>query len=97
MRTSEQLDAAILALIEWRAEYGLEKTDGIEFERRLREGKQGQPEIDRDEFSMCSANTQKLAEILYNHKFANLERDERITKYYPLLDRIVEWMDDFYG
>ena len=46
---------------------------------------------------MCSANTQVLAEILFNHKHANFARDERISRFYPLLDRIVEWMDDFYG
>ena len=45
---------------------------------------------------MCSENTQELAQILFDHKFANAEADYRIGKYYPLLDRVIEWMDELY-
>ena len=46
---------------------------------------------------MCSENTQVLANILFEHKFANKVVDYRVRKFYPLVDRVIEWMDEFYA
>ena len=41
---------------------------------------------------MCSENTQKLGD-LYRDFIQNNCCDDRPINYYPLLDRLVEWMD----
>ena len=45
---------------------------------------------------MCTGNTMKLAEILLQYVYQN-QYDVRVFNYYPLLDRLVDWMDDTYG
>ena len=44
---------------------------------------------------MCSDNTQELGKLYLNTRVYN-SGDTTIENMYPLLDRIVEWMDDFY-
>ena len=63
----------------------------IMFRRRL-----DQPYFPPSAYSMCSSNTQELAEILTNYVMYNC-CDDRPLNYYPLLDRITAWMDDTYG
>ena len=44
---------------------------------------------------MCSDNTKDLGKLYLNTRVYN-SGDTTIENMYPLLDRIVEWMDDFY-
>ena len=54
------------------------------------------PWFDPRYYSMCSAETQQLANILTSYITYNC-CDDRPINYYPLLDRIIEWMDTTYG
>ena len=45
---------------------------------------------------MCSSNTQDLSSI-YSTYISNNLYDMRTLNYYPLLDRIIEWLDQEYG
>jgi len=45
---------------------------------------------------MCSVNTKSLGSIYQNYIMNNVYEVRHIN-YYPLLDRIIEWMDQHYG
>ena len=47
-------------------------------------------------FAMCSEQTQNLGNIFINYIYSNC-CDDRPENFYPLLDRIVDWMDLIYG
>ena len=51
---------------------------------------------DPSEYMNCSIETQKIAETLAYYR-TSASGDVRTANYYPLLDDIVDWMDDFYG
>ena len=69
----------------WRADLGLEFP--IMFD---------QPWIDTSEWSTCSMKTQQLAEVYANYAMSKC-CDDRPMNFYPLLDRIVAWMDETYA
>ena len=54
------------------------------------------PYFPPEEYDMCSKYTQDLALIYINYIQGNCCNDE-VINFYPLLDRIVDWMDDTYG
>lgn len=86
----KDLNNPIYSLLMWRAEYGLEEI--VASRRRL----SMMPPPRREEYAMCSANTKNLVEIftIYMSQYCC---DDRPYNFYPLLDRIIEWMDTFYG
>ena len=86
---TRDFDFPINELLLWRSQYGLEAL--IAFRRQL-----AYAEVPRSEYAMCSPNTQNLAEIYTNYMY-QFCCDERPMNYYPLLDRIVEWMETEYG
>ena len=49
-----------------------------------------------EEHASCSNNTKTLADILIQYSTMD-QWDTRIERYYPLLDRLVKWLDDTYG
>ena len=55
------------------------------------------PYVDMDQFLTCSETTQKLAEIYAWSYAIGYCCDDRPMNFYPLLDRIVEWMDETYA
>lgn len=79
----------IYSLVFWRGEYGLESL--IAFRRNLRIAY-----TSPSEYSMCSPDTQNLAQILVDYRMTYC-CDDRVYNFYPLLDRIIAWMDTFYG
>ena len=90
LRTIDQVEDAIYTLYWYRVEWQLEWP--IMYRRR-----ELMPMyIDPAEYSICSENTQVLAEILTNY-MTYLCCDERAINYYPMLDNLVQWMDDTYG
>ena len=88
LRSYDQFDRAIGNLVWWRSYYGLETM--VMFRRRLDE-----PYFPPSSYQMCSANTQELAELLSNFTTYNC-CDDRPMDFYPLLDRIVAWIDATY-
>ena len=89
LETVLDFDRPIGELVVWRAGWGLETM--IEFRRRL-----DMPYYPPSEYRMCSSNTQDLAEILTNYVSFNC-CDDRPDNFYPLLNRIIAWMDTEYG
>ena len=85
----EDFSWPIHSLVWWRSGYGLE--DMIIYRRRL-----DQPQFPPDLWEECSPKTQDLAEVYSDYIIDNC-CDDRPHNFYPLLDRIVEWMDTFYG
>ena len=82
------MNAAIYALYWYRVEWNLENP--VMFRRRLIWAGPSP-----DEYAMCSANTRDLGDIYAN--IASLGCcDERPLNYYPLLDRLISWMDTTY-
>ena len=88
--TIEQVNDAIYTLFWFRADVGLEAA--IMFRRR----ELMPPYYDPTLWSMCSTKTQKLAEIYTDYMRRNC-CDDRPMNFYPLLDRIEEWINDEYG
>lgn len=88
--TEEQLNQAMSAIYWYRADLGLEFP--IMFRRRQLD----MLWYDEREWSMCSDATKDLAVLYTNYMMYNC-CDDRPMNYYPLLDRIEEWMDSFYG
>ena len=72
-------------LVSWRAVYGMEMMIAMDI-----------PYLPPQEYDMCSPNTKNLAEILINYITYNC-CDDRPYNFYPLLDRMIDWIDDFYG
>jgi hypothetical protein len=81
IRTTEAMNKAIYALYWYRVDNGLEMP--VYFD---------EPYIDPTGYAMCSANTQKLGDLYRGSILGNC-CDDRPMNFYPLLDRIVEWMD----
>ena len=52
--------------------------------------------IPSTEYAICSENTQVLANIYIENIYQG-SGDFRIDAYYPLLDRLNEWLDETYG
>lgn len=84
------MEKAFSVLYWWRASNNLELP--VDFRRRNLDI-WWSPE---SEYEMCSAETQEIASILVDYR-AGKSIDGRTLNYYPLLDRIVEWMDETYG
>ena len=84
--TEEDIDSAMYALFWYRQSAGLENyaTDNYE------------PAAGWDSYEMCTQNTQELGGI-YEQIMSNVHTDFRFANYYPLLDRLIEWMDTTYG
>ena len=85
----EDFNSPMYELVSWRASYGMETM--IAFRRRL-----AIAFTPAEEYEMCSPNTQNLAEILINYSIYSC-CDDRSYNFYPLLDRIIDWMVEFYG
>lgn len=83
--TESQLESAIDTLIYWRNQYGLEAI--VMFRRRL-----SIMWIPEDTFNMCSDSTEDLG-LIYRDAVLDNCCDSRPMNYYPLLDRIDDWMD----
>ena len=86
----DDFDTPIYELLMWRLNYDLEQI--VMFRRR----RLSIPSYPPSDYEMCSPSTQNQAEILANY-MVEYCCDDRPMNYYPLLDRIVAWMDDFYG
>ena len=86
LRTPEDVEDAVSAIYWFRNRYGLEDNyynrDATYF--------------DWNEYQSCSSNTRNLVSI-YSSYLSQNQYDYRPYQYYPLLDRIVEWMDWYYG
>ena len=83
------MEDAISVLFWWRETYGFEYS--IMFRRRL--------DIwwsDPSEYETCSEETSEIAFQLVDYR-AGGSIDGRSMNYYPLIDRIIEWMDVTYG
>ena len=52
-------------------------------------------EVDYEEYAMCSQNTQSLVNI-YAQYVQQIQWDQRVRQLYPLLYRIVDWMEKTY-
>ena len=82
-------DYPISELLFWRQRYGLE---ALVASRRRLDAPFFPPGLWRE----CTPKTQEQAEV-YTKYITDNCCDDRAYNYYPLLDRIVEWMDIFYG
>ena len=80
------IDNAISALFWYRQQAGLENFAYIHYE----------PADGWDSYEMCTENTQELGGI-YESITSKAFDDFRFSNYYPLLDRLIEWMDTTYG
>ena len=87
LRSVAMMDKAIYALFWWRFDWNLE--EALMFRRRRQLIVFYQPE---EEYEMCSEPTKEMAFTLIDYA-AGRNVDSRSQNYYPLLDRIVEWMD----
>ena len=93
MVETRDFDFLINELVKWRSHYGLEGY--IAYRRQL-----SYDEAPYSEYAMCSPNTTSLAQIYLNYACDYCRvavKDVRHLNYYPLLDRIVEWMETEYG
>ena len=86
LRTTADVESAVSTIYWFRNRYGLEdnyyNNNQIYFEW--------------SEYETCSSNTRNLVSI-YSSYLSQNQYDYRQYQYYPLLDRIVEWMDWYYG
>ena len=89
LRDIDAVKSAVYSLFWFRADLCLE--DAIAFRRRL-----DQPWFPPEEYETCSMDTQVLAQIYIYYIQDNCCNDQ-IENYYPMLDNIVEWMDETYG
>ena len=80
------MEEAIAVLFRFRANNGLESE--IAFRRVLKIAG-----IPPSKFAMCSKETVKLGDSLLEIYYDNVG-DTRPYNYYPMLDNIIEWMDD---
>ena len=87
MKDTEDIAEAISTLFYFRSYKGLE--DEVY-------GNYSDFDWDEVETYMCSSNTQDLSSI-YGTYISNNLYDMRTLNYYPLLDRIIEWLDQEYG
>ena len=77
-------------LVTWRGYHGLEVQ--IAFRRRRLD----QPYFPPDQFAMCTDDTAVQGRIFTSYITYHC-CDDRPYNFYPLLDRIVAWMDEEYG
>ena len=89
LRTVEQMNDAVNTLYWWRADYGLEHP--VMFRRQL-----SRMYLPPEAYGMCSAATRPLGDIFVDFIYGNC-CDSRPMNYYPMLDRLVDWMDSTYG
>jgi len=87
LKDTEDIAEAISTLFYFRSYKGLE--DEVY-------GNYSDFDWDEVETYMCSSNTQDLSSI-YTTYISNNLYDMRTLNYYPLLDRIIEWLDQEYG
>lgn len=91
LRTEEAVDDAVAALFWWREQNDLELSPAECRRRRLKH-----LTIDPEIYSSCSSNTQQLGDILVDYVMLG-DCDDRHLNFYPLLDRIIAWMDRKYS
>ena len=89
--TAWEVLEAVKRLTAWRSKFGLEG-----FLMGKNRWYADRPERYTYIQSMCSANTQELGKLYYLNRSDNC-CDDKAQILYPLLDRIPEWMDSFYG
>ena len=89
LRTLDQVNDAIFKLFWWRETYALEFA--VVFRRQL-----DMIYIPPLEPGMCSDQTSQLYDVYVSYVVAGC-CDSRPINYYPLLDRIIQWMDTQYG
>ena len=87
-RDIDRMEQAFSILFHFRAQLGLEAE--IAF-RRL-----SMMYIPESSYAMCSENTKTLASIYVDYMYENAG-DARPYNYYPLLDRLNEWLNEKYG
>ena len=91
IRNSDELDSAMYILYQFRYFHGLE--DRYHWGRRMLLSFEF---IEAEDYAMCSENTRELAAILASLVNSGMQ-DWRDQYYYPLLDNMVEWLDQTYG
>ena len=85
LRTEKEVESAIDELLWWRSNHGLEAM--IAYRRRL-----SVMYIPDETFDMCSSQTYQLG-LIYRNSMMDNCCDSRSINFYPLLDRIVSWME----
>ena len=88
---TEDFDEPMYWLVDWRSEYDLEVQIALRV-RRL----DAIPPPPEDNFTTCSEETAEQAKIYSTYIEMNAW-DDRPANFYPLLDRMIEWMDEDYG
>ena len=90
LRTIDQMEDAMRALYWYRVQLNLEHP--VIFRRRQLD----MLWIPDTEYSMCSTNTKKQAEVL-TRMMSGGSIDGRVINFYPMLDLLPDWMDNTYG
>ena len=96
IRDIDRMVEAFHTLFHFRMDIGLERLEAEVACRRMLD----MWFIGPDEYAMCSENTRVLASIYLDYMYegaGDCAGDFRIMNYYPLLDRVNEWLDETYG
>ena len=91
LRTPEQVEQAIQSVYWFRTNHGME--DSI-YSYSIYEEDYAYPIY--NDYSMCSFTTTRLVDI-YSQYISTTRYDMRTLQFYPLMDRLAEWIFTFYG